>query len=227
MGPSSPYQPPGARSSDVPPTAQGPRRPWYLMTALVLAWIFGAMGFVQGCTTIVVLRGEGPTPEEHTEMIQSNEQRAQASRAAENYYSTMNNARSRYFPLAVAGMLLGVVMVGCAARCMSGREGARAPLIQLVTAQAALVLLAHFLAADVRQASLNFENAMTVARMRDSTQDQQTLESIVARLPRLLHMRDTGWLIVRSMLSGFIVIALTRSRSREFFEAANGRFSER
>ncbi|WP_394833224.1 hypothetical protein LVJ94_42650 [Pendulispora rubella] len=200
------------------------------MTALVIAWIFGAMGFVNGCTTVMVLRGEGPAPHETTEMIQSDEQRAQASQAAENYYSTMNHARHRYFPLSVAGMLLGGVMVLFAARAMSGREAARNPLIQVVAAQAALVLLAHFLAADVRHASLNFENAITAARMRDSTQDPQALESVeqfVAMVPRILHMRDTGWLVVRSLLSGFIVIALTRTRAREFFEAANGRFSER
>jgi len=200
------------------------------MIALVVAWIFGATAFVEGCTTVLVYRGEGPTPHETTEMIQSDEQRAQASQAAEQYYGTMNNARHRYFPLSVAGMLLGAVMVGFAARAMSGREGARTPLIQVVAAQAGLVLLAHFLAADVRFARQGLENAMTAARMRESTQDPQALEAVeefITMIPKVLHVRDTAWLIVRSMLSGFIVIALTRNRSREFFEAANGRFSER
>jgi len=195
------------------------------MIALIVAWIFGATAFVDGCSIVLVYRGE--SIDETAGFIQSDEHREAAAQAAENFLQTMNTARHRYFPLSVAGMLLGAVMVGFAARAMSGREGARGPLIQIVGVQAALVIVTHFLTTDVRGSRAVWDNTVLSARLRESQQDAQAIERALTLVPKIPVVRETVWLVARTLLSGFIVIALTRSRSREFFQAANGRFLER
>jgi len=224
----SPSRPPSVRPSDGPPIARGPRRPWYLMIALIVAWIFGASGLIQGCGSVISYRGANvDMSEAFVADIRNDEQRAETARVAENYLKTLDSARNRYFPLSVAGMLLGAVMVGFAARAMSGREGARGPLIQIALAQAALMILAHFLVADVNAAESNLQIAAQTARIRDSGESNENLEKVLAMLPALAPIRDKAWLVVRTLLSGFIVLALTRSRSREFFEAERMRSLER
>jgi hypothetical protein len=203
------------------------RRPWYLMLALIVAWIFGASAFVDGCSTVAFYREGMPDPQEAVARVHSDSDRAVAAKVAEQYFTTMFDARKRVFPLSVAGMLLGAVMVGFAARAMSGREGARTALIQVIGVQAILVIAAHFLTVDVRHAREALENTLFAAQFRDAAPDPESADRSLALYSKMLSLRESVMLVVRSVASGLIIVALTRSRSRRFFEAAEGRFSER
>jgi len=207
------------------------------MIALVVAWMFGAMSFVDGCTNVLVYRGGNLEEHETIAHIESDDQRVEVANAAERLLTTMDAARKRFFPLSIAKMLLGAVMVGFAARAMSGRGGARGALVQIVTVHAGLMILIYFLAADVRaaQAALDFatNKALWLEQVRDPAQEarmaehRQDVERVLPFLARFYAIKNGAWLVARTFLSGFIVIALTRARSREFFEAASERFSER
>ncbi|WP_394823399.1 hypothetical protein [Pendulispora albinea] len=197
------------------------------MLALIVAWIFGATAFVDGCSVVLYYHGDNVDAHDTVRAIQSDDRRAEAAKAAEDFFTTMSTARHRFFPLSVAGMLLGAVMVAFAARAMSGRVEARAPLIQVVCVHAGLVILAYFLAEDVRLAEVHMETTFVAARMRESSQNPEFVEKVIALMPKVRPLRDNAWLVARTLLSGFIIIALTRSRAREFFEAASGRYLER
>ena len=44
--------------STVPPRSRAPKRPWYLVAALVAGWVLGATAMNEGCNTIAFYRGE-------------------------------------------------------------------------------------------------------------------------------------------------------------------------
>lgn len=196
------------------------------MVALIVSWFFGASAFVEGCRTISFYRDNNNDAHDYVVHVRTAAERTEAMKVAENYLSTMYNAQKRVFPLAVAGMLLGAVMVGFSARAMSGRAGARGALIQIVSVQAALVIGAHVLTADVRYARAAID-ALIAAQLREAVPDAESMEKSLAVSSKMFALGETIWLVLRSMASTLIVVALTRSRSRRFFEAAEGRFSER
>lgn len=195
------------------------------MLALILAWVFGASGFVDGCNTIVYYK-ESVDPVEGVQSIKDDAMRAEAVAAAERYVKAMNDAKNRAFPLGVAALLLGAVTIAFAARAMAGREGARTGLIQMVTAQTALVFATHFLTPEVQHARVHLETVVGTANIRETGgQDPVVAERYVRFLARFLPWRATIYLSVRGLASGLVILALTRARSREFFAAAEARWS--
>ena len=195
------------------------------MLALIAAWIFGASGFVDGCNTLVFYRSDAFDPADLAQGIKSEQAHAQVVEVAQHYVQAMNDARGRAFPLAVAAMLLGAVMVAFAARAMAGRQAARTGLMQVVTVQAALVVAAFFLTPDVRHAQVDLRSVAFAAQVRESGQDPHMVEQMIPFYTRLFAYQPPVWLAFRSTMSLLVLVALTRARSRAFFDAAEARWS--
>jgi hypothetical protein len=214
--------------SPVAPRSRLPKRPWYLVASLVAGWLLGANAMSEGCQSIQYYRGETINIQAPTNVTDV-EARQRIIELSQKVIGAMDAARSRLLPIGVALLVLGAAMVMLSARAMSGRPGARGALVQITLARAAVILGGYFVAADVRANETALASVATVALMREQPQHpetkqlQETLERTAAATARAMPLIE---LVGSSLVSLFVVIALTRQRSREFFEAAAGPLSE-
>ncbi len=197
------------------------------MLALIGSWIFGASGFIDGCSTLAFYKTPTVDAADYVAGVKNDAERVEATAAAERYITAMHTAKERVFPLGIAALLLGGAMVVFSARAMSGRSGARSGLLQVVTVQTALVIATHFLTPDVRASRADLEGAVVSAQLRESGQEQKVIEQSLALYPTIVRFRSAVWLVFRSTAALLILLSLTRPRARLFFEALEEPVSER
>ena len=210
-----------------PPRSRAPKRPWYLVAALVAGWVLGANAMNDGCTAVAFYRGEHIDIRAAADPITDVEARANVITLGERYIATLDAAKNRELPIGVASLLLGAAMVMLSARAMSGRAGARGGLVQVTLVRAALVVATYSFTADVRRAELDFSHSRFIAIQREQQQDKQAIELTEKMAPYLVRIIPPAQLAFSVLASLLVVVALTRARSREFFEAAAGSLSER
>jgi hypothetical protein len=210
-----------------PPRSRAPKRPWYLVAALVAGWVLGANAMNDGCNAIAFYRGEHVDVKAPADAITDVEARANVITMSERYFATVDAAKKRHLPIGVALLLLGAAMVMLSARAMSGRPGARGGLVQVTIVRGALVIASYFIMADERRAGVDLVQAQVIASQHEAHPDKQVLEIADRMTPVIVGAYPVVALVLSSLASVFVVIALTRARSREFFEAAAGSLSER
>jgi hypothetical protein len=189
------------------------KRPWYLVLSLLAALAFGANGARSGWA-MVMLYHEPIDPTTAGQGIADEADRAAVVTRVEAYLHAVDAAKSLGWPLAVAKLLLGGSALFFAMRAMAGSRGARAALVQLVLAQAAVALASHWLLRDVDNAELRWIEAQQAAGHERVPDDVLRAAASVA-------------LAIHVLGSGLIVLGLTRRRSRAFFEAAAAPVGER
>lgn len=235
---SSPRQPgEGGRQperGDRPPPSVAParpKRPRYLAVALVGALVLGAGCWTEGCDRMRFYRtpafysGEPEPAESINASIKSDVDRKHAEDLYERFSVVADEARGRAFPMAIATWLLGAALLAFASRGLAGKTRSRNALVQIVVAQAAVVAATYFVTPDVRNAELDWQIERTLIHQRETLSPEQ-YEQTVPMMHTLRRYGVPGWLVVRSLISGLIVLALMRPRSREFFEAAGKPISE-
>jgi hypothetical protein len=196
-----------------------PKRPWYLVAALLAALTLGVIAGREGYTNVELLRNTIDDPPAQG----TDADRASIESVRERLLETVDEQKSRLFPMSVAMILLGVTSMLFAFRAMAGRAGAREVLIQLVVAQAGLNLAAYPLLGATRNAELDLEEAHLIGGAHESMpadappETERVMRIQVAmwrwRAPMLVALETLG--------AAFIVVALTRQKSRQFFEAAS------
>lgn len=209
-------------ASDPPPSALAPRapRPRYLVVALVTALIFGAGCWTSGCQQLQIYRGVKDKGAEANALIRDDEARAHLDALYKKQLDAQDESRSKGIPLAAATFVLGAALLALSSRALAGRTNARSALMQVVAAQA-IVGTIHFVAMrEATNAELDYGLAATLAYRH------QTQPPIEYAKWALIHRGLRGWgepalLGIRVVASALIVFALTRQRSREFFEAAS------
>lgn len=211
MGPSPssppPSVPPSSRASraSVSPSPRDKKRPWYLMTGLVLAWVLGAGCLVDACHNIAFYKADMLDEQAVAEQVATETQREDLAEPVQKFFRSMDDARTRFFPLSVAVLILGSAMVALSARVMGGRGSSRGALVQVAGALAIVALLTYALTGEVRHAqTLLYTRAGGVWRY----------------WPRLKNPLE-------ATVAVFIVLALTRRRSRAFFEPVHGSLPDR
>ncbi len=213
-------------TSSAPPRSSVPKRPWYLVAALIAGWVFGFGSLNDGCRMVAFYQGadiDEPAAQSLTDVQARDEVIALETRRV----AVMDAARNRALPLAIASLLLGMAMVMLSLRSMMGRGGARRALVQVVAVQALLIVASHFLIADVRRARADVESAALIAKIREKQPDEARGEQIAAAERAFLKILPSLQLTFRTLASALIVLALTRPRVRAFFDAGAGTLSER
>lgn len=196
-----------------------PRRPWYLLVAIVVAWLFGVGGCTEGTQIIGGYWSPAPDPTELAADAPTEQERAHLKEAGTRCLVATDNAKGRIFPLGVASFLLGAAIVVFAARAMAGRKSARALLVQLVLVQALFVGVAEFATRDVKRECAE----VTLARMRmnlDPAQKEKVLDRIP---PEMLTMGLIVGFALRTTVAALVVLSLTRSRTLAWFDAIERR----
>ena len=218
-------RPTSVRPSGLPPAGPA-KRPRYLLVALIAALVFGAGCWTEGCGRLAFYRGEQDQAQQLNATIKSDVDRARAEALYQRFTAVADSARGRAIPMAAATFVLGAALLALAARGLAGKANTRSSLVQVVVAQAAVVALSYFVTRDVRNAELDWEIERTLIHQRETLPPDQ-YEQVVPMMQSMRAVGVPGWLIVRTLASALIVFALTRQRSREFFEAAGNAVSER
>lgn len=189
------------------------------MVALVMALLFGAGCWTEGCGTLAFYRGDTDVLAEQNQRIQDDEDRARVEGLYQHYLDAANDGRGRAIPFAAGIFVLGAALLALGARGLAGKANTRSALMQVVAAQAIVVAASFFVNKEVRYAQDAWRFEQMIAQQHEKMAPDQFERS----LPTFRAMRrwmPGTWLTIRSVASVFILIALSRQRSREFFEAA-------
>ena len=223
---SRPSESPRASESPARGRGRGPlKRPRYLLLALIGALVFGAGCWMDGCGRLAFYRGEQDQSLALNASIKADTDRNRAEALYHHFTEVADAARKRAIPLAAATFVLGAALLALGSRALAGKTNTRGALVQVVIAQAAVVGLAYYLTADIRNAELDWEMERTLIHQRETLPADQ-YEQVVPMMQSMRHYGVPGWLVLRTLASALIVFALTRPRSREFFEAAGKPVSE-
>jgi hypothetical protein len=184
---------------------------------MLLAWIIGVRGLVGGCGAAMYLRG-GASPDVAAVVAQARDQ----GDPYEFTFLVLEAAQARAlidfqvvtFPLSVARMLLGGMLLAAAGLALGGKPGSRTFALLALAANAAFAAIDYALTRGMRGAWIDM-----VVRAG-------------AMLPRELPERESltnpglWWMVERVRFVIFELgalaagaIALTRERSRAYFEA--------
>jgi hypothetical protein len=210
------------RASDpAPPRAL----PWYLVAALVGAFVLGTGNAMDGCIGIDFYSNATPEPAVRLDWFSTSQGREAVVASNERYFRARDDAKKREFPLSIGHLLLGLAVSLAAVRGMTGQLSSRSPLVQLTLAQGALAWVAFVLTPDLRAAEHDLRRDVILEMQRDAaaTDPQAAAELRDDAWTRLamgtLRLWPVGRLALHTVGSVLIVIALSRRGSREFFPA--------
>jgi hypothetical protein len=196
------------------------KRPWYLIVALLATLGMGVTSSCNGYGMIAYYRGATLDPS--LTNVGNEVDHAAIAQAMDHLGTVLDASKGRLFPLSVAALILGVATLVFAIRAMGGRAAARTPLVQLVVVQAILSVATFVLTKDVRTAFADLDAARGIASIHERAPDDPVTAEYVARFyTRLSTWAPQVILALQSLGSALIVIALTRARTREFFDAAS------
>jgi hypothetical protein len=204
----------------MPSTEQ--KRPLYVVFALLAALVMGMASASSGWAMVEMYRAPiDPT-------LEGSDVPDEADRAAviarfEAYIAAIDRVRPRGWPIAVGMLVLGTGVLVGAVRTLGGRKGARPLLVQLVIAQAALSGVSYFALGNVIEAEVRLVEAKQAALVHKQFPEQDQHESAdnLLRLSRkILRVQARVQLAIGTVCSGLIVLALTRRRARDFFDAS-------
>ncbi len=196
--------------------SKGSRRPWYLVLALLICSGLGACGSTAGWGTIEIFRGATFDNRAH-DFTREEDTKAIAA-AGDRILSSMDEERPKAFALAAGDLVLGVAMFIFAAAAMTGRGGARRVLVQLMLAQAALVIATFLLTPKSRHAQIDWVLAQDRAKAIEAGQNEEQFERARPALSVFYTSIGVAQLVLRGVIATLVVVALTRRRSREFYE---------
>lgn len=215
----------------IPPESAAPakRRPLYLVAALVVSFLMGAAGCSQGYGGIGAYRTD-PVLIPGALDGASEARRAAVEQALAHLISVMDATKRTGLPLTIAGFLIGFAMMTLTISAFMRRTGSPRLLAQMVFAQAVLVVVTFFAQPEVRWAERDLVRAQQLARTeataKTDEERRQVVEAeqlLVKALPPALAVA----LVLRTALAGLVVLALTRRRTREYYDDARAPISER
>ncbi|MFO0760162.1 MAG: hypothetical protein U0359_27020 [Byssovorax sp.] len=206
--------------SSIPPppsySSQRKLRPWYLVPAMVLTWVYGMNGLMAGCANMAFLR-EATVPDVTEAMNRAKgaiDPSELVSLSQAVWLQGMHDLSRITFPLAIAQILLSGLLVMASGLAMSGRKGARALVLQALGANAVLSIALYVGTESVRAACIE-----TLVRAAQTLPPELPAREAFSR-PDLL------WLVFRIKLIALDLgtlalgaLALTRGRSKTYFEA--------
>jgi hypothetical protein len=201
------------------------KRPWYLVFALLGAMALGTSGACSGWETVTQYRGSiDPLV---AQGVPDAADRAAIETRVDAYVRALDAAKSRGWPLAVAALLLGGATMLFSMRALGGSSGARAALIQVVVAQAGLNGLSYWLMRDVTEAKLRYVDAFQAAENHAQVPDRLQADDRSRAMASMLRVASPIVLALSTLGSALVVVALTRRRARDFFDASAAAIQER
>jgi hypothetical protein len=203
------------------------KRPFYIVLALIGALALGTLGSCDGW--LGWMRYQEPPPDVSLvgQGISDPADRTAVEARADAFEHTLDAAKSRGWPLAVGTLLLGSAVLVFAMRTLGGSPGARGSLVQVVVAQAGLALASCWLMRDVTAAATRLYEAATVANAHERVPRGAAADDALRVSLAITRTRDAVQLVLSTLGSVFVVVALTTRRARTFFDASPTALEER
>ena len=195
-----------------------PKRPWYLILALGVCFILGASSAFNGMAMIDLYRRPEADLSGQFDDVKDEAQRQKLVKATQALLDAVSAEQSRLFPISAAELVLGLALFLLSVLAMAGRNGARSALVQVVMVSTALAVGEHFAAPKVRAAESDFTLAKTESDLVASGFDAQTVAFQMETQKRLLPFVLPLRLVLRGTVALLIVLALTRRRTRAFYD---------
>jgi hypothetical protein len=189
------------------------------MAALVGAWILGATAMNDGYVEVSYYRA-GDSAElarQQGDAVSPSFDREALVQTLERYFIVKDIAKNRAFPLAVATLLLGLAMWLLAAGAMAGRNGARTALLQVILAHTAVIVLTLVITRDVCAAEAEASSRIAALTPVPAQAFQRAGRALYVEYSRYIPLVGRS---LRLAAYALVLVALTRRRTREFFEAA-------
>jgi hypothetical protein len=127
----------------------------------------------------------------------------------------------------VGGLILGTAMMVFAMRSLGGNRGARAVLVQLVVAQAALDGASYYLLRDLLKAELALDRAAIFAQSHEAFADRRRAEEVANVHAIWSRVTIPVFIGLRMLGSALVVIALVQRRSRDLLDTTTTPIEER
>jgi hypothetical protein len=213
--------PPPADGESAPPKleAERPKRPKYLVAALVMALLFGAGLWTEGCATLSFYRGDTDVLAEQNDRIGDEADRTRVTGLYQRYLDAADSGRGRSIPFAAGIFVLGAALLALGARGLAGKSNTRSALMQVIAAQAIVVAAGYYVNRDLRNAQEDWRFEQMIAQQHEKLPPDQ-FEQALPTFRAMRRWMPPAWLSIRTFASVLILVALSRQRSREFFEAA-------
>lgn len=190
------------------------KRPWYLVLALLGALTLGTCGASVGWGRVLLYREAVDATTEGIGIADEAQRQLVVARAQE-WITTLDDAKARGWPLAIASLLLGTAILVFGVRTLGGSGGVRTALVQLVIAQAGVNAADYYLMRESWDAQQRFFNAKHAAWAHVEVDAEEARRGL-----RVAMMLSTFG-------SALVVFGLTRPRSRQFLDAVPGAVEER
>lgn len=201
------------------------KRPWYLVIALVLCTSFGACGWFDGYQSVLFYRDTQIDTPNFVEQLPETAAKARAREASAALFQERDAARRVGFPLAVGTFVVGAAVLLFTARAFANRGTSKKLLLQFLIVQLALIVGSHFALAKVatRQAHMSFalQQAHTLGQAKTDLERTQ-VDDTYTTLRRILPTIQWSSLALRVSMTLFVIVALTRRRTREFYGEVDG-----
>lgn len=203
---------------------QAPKRPFYLLVALVVAWLFGVGGCTQG--TYIIGSYWSPVPDiaEIAGRAHGDDDKKALADATTRCFAATDAAKPRVFPLGVASLVLGIAVVLFAARSLAGKNSARVFLVQLMLAQGLFVVVRDLATREIGAACFDVERLVLKLDLQNKKADTTVVDRLT---PALRDKAALGATAARTAGAALIVLALMRRRTRDYFDAAERAQTER
>jgi len=201
------------------------KRPWYLVFALLGAMALGTTGACSGWQRVTLYR-ESIDPLV-AQGVSDVADRTAIETRLDAFVHALDAAKARGWPLAVAALLLGGAMMILSMRALGGNGGARAALIQVVVAQAGLNGLSYWLMRDVTEAEMRLNDAAQAAKIHAQVPDRLQADEASRTMAGVARAASPIALALSTLGSALVVVALTRRRARDFFDASSAALQER
>lgn len=208
-----------------PPSAVPiPKRPTYLVVALLVAWLIGVGGMMGGCGLVQFY--QNPTssavqvhePQETNDWSQYLAKQRMVTKHASD--EALVKYQTRMLPLGIANALLSAVLIIAVARAFAGRVGSRPLVLQAVIANAVYAIVDYVLSAPVRQTMIDAAVAvpMTVP-MTELTTDPKAVSINPAQLGSAMSWTVQLFFVLQLCVWVSIAFALTRPRVHAYYRA--------
>jgi hypothetical protein len=192
-------------------------RPWYLVVTMLLTWIIGVRGVMEGCGTAMYLRN-GLIPDMTAVAEQAREQGAGFNFMVLVLEAARTRALSEFqsvsFPLSVGRMMLSGLLVIASGLALGGRPGSRGFALQVLAASLAFGAVDYALTRGMRGAWIDMV-AQAGALLPADVPEREILTT-----PSLWWTAERVRFVLSEICAlGVAALALTRPRTRAYFDA--------
>ena len=197
-----------------------PRRPRYLVIAVLVALVFRAGCWTDGCPRHAFYRTDVDLGGPQNAVLRDEANRARADDMYQTFLDAANRQKGRAVPLAAATFVLGAALLALGSRSLSGRINTRKLLIQLVAAQAIVVGASFFALRDMQRAELEWQLEKTLM-LQSEQMPPEDFARVAPPMRAAMHGVPPTWLAMRTLASLLVILALTRPRARAFFDSVD------